>query len=135
MFLFQNTCENIEGCVFFLVFDEHWSVGQDVESVFVNSLVTLQMITQVHFDTRCERVDFKTHIVSFNGKSVDSVPYNLLVGADGARSAVRNEFITQRGFDYQQTNMPYTFKVLYVPRSPELSEEAVHAFRCIFSHF
>lgn len=83
----------------------------------------------MHFDTRCERVDFKSHTVSFNGKSVDPVAYSLLVGADGARSSVRNEFITQRGFDYQQTNMPYTFKVLYVPRPPELSEEAVHAFR------
>lgn len=97
--------------------------------------VILRMFPQVHFDTPCERVDFKTRTASFNGKSVDSVPYNLLVGADGARSAVRNEFITQRGFDYQQTNMPYTFKVLYVPRPAELSEEAVHAFRCIFSHF
>lgn len=79
----------------------------------------------VHFDRRCERVDFKSRTVDFTGQAV---PYNLLVGADGARSSVRNEFITQRGFDYQQTNMPYTFKVLYVPRPPELSEEAVHAF-------
>ncbi|XP_024359909.1 kynurenine 3-monooxygenase acdD [Physcomitrium patens] len=84
---------------------------------------------EVNFNTRCERVDFKSRTVSFNGKSENPVSYNLLVGADGARSAVRNEFITQRGFDYKQTNMPYTFKVLYVPRPPELSEEAVHAFR------
>jgi kynurenine 3-monooxygenase len=88
--------------------------------------VVQMLVLQVHFDRRCERVDFKSRTVDFTGLVV---PYNLLVGADGARSSVRNEFITQRGFDYQQTNMPYTFKVLYVPRPPELSEEAVHAFR------
>lgn len=81
----------------------------------------------VHFDTRCQQVDFRSKTVTFDG--TDPVSYNLLVGADGARSAVRNEFIRQRGFDYQQKNMPYTFKVLYVPRPPDLSAEAVHAFR------
>lgn len=84
---------------------------------------------QVHFNTRCAGADFNARTVSFENKVERKVPYNLLVGADGARSTVRNAFIPQRGFDYQQTNMPYTFKVLYVPRPPELSEEAVHAFR------
>ena len=84
---------------------------------------------QVHFNARCAGADFKSHTVSFEDKWDKPVPYNLLVAADGARSIVRNEFIHQRGFDYQQTNMPYTFKVLYVPRPPELCEAAVHAFR------
>jgi 2-polyprenyl-6-methoxyphenol hydroxylase-like FAD-dependent oxidoreductase len=86
---------------------------------------------QVHFNARCAGADFKSHTVSFEDKWDKPVPYNLLVAADGARSIVRNEFIRQRGFDYQQTNMPYTFKVLYVPRPPELCEAAVHAFRWV----
>ena len=66
----------------------------------------------------------------FNGKKQDNiVPYNLLIAADGVRSTVREEFIRQRGFDYQQINMPYTFKVLHGSRPPELLPNAVHTFR------
>lgn len=105
-------------------------VNQNAEG-FGNSVCGTANSMQVHFDTRCERVDFKSHSVTFEGKAENAVPYYLLVGADGAKSCVRNAFITQRGFDYQQTNMPYSFKVLYVSRPPELSEEAVHAFRWV----
>jgi len=78
-----------------------------------------------------ELIDFKSHTVTFDGKAVNPVPYNLLVGVVGAKSDVLNAFVTQRGFDYQQTNMPNAFKVMYVPRTPELSEKAVHAFRWV----
>lgn len=66
----------------------------------------------------------------FNGKKKGNiVPYNLLIGADGVRSTVREEFIRQRGFDFQQINMSYTFKVLHASRPPELLPNAVHTFR------
>lgn len=85
---------------------------------------------EIHFQERCVSANFNDHTVTFDGKRRHSpVPYHLLVGADGVRSTVREEFIRQRGFDFQQINMPYTFKVLHVARPPELFSNAVHTFR------
>lgn len=67
--------------------------------------------------------------MTFGSRNEEPTLYNLLVGADGVRSTVREEFIRQRGFDYQQINTPYTFKVLNVSRPPDLSPNAVHTFR------
>lgn len=82
---------------------------------------------QVHYEARCVGADFNTRTVQISGKK--PILYDLLVGADGARSIVREEFIRQRGFDYQQINSPYTFKVLNVPRPVEISDIAVHSYR------
>ena len=74
--------------------------------------------------------NFNNHTVTFDGKKQgNTVPYNLLIGADGVRSTVREEFIRQRGFDFQQINMAYTFKVLHASRPSELLPNAVHTFR------
>ncbi|MCO5566885.1 hypothetical protein L7F22_020568 [Adiantum nelumboides] len=83
---------------------------------------------EVHFQQRCLSANFNNHTVTFDAHDTP-VPYHLLVGADGVRSTVREEFIRQRGFDFQQINMPYTFKVLHVARPPDLSSNAVHTFR------
>lgn len=84
---------------------------------------------KIHFQERCISANFDNSTVTFDGLDKCTIPYSLLVGADGVRSAVREEFIRQRGFDYQQINMPYTFKVLHVERPPELLPNAVHTFR------
>lgn len=85
---------------------------------------------EIHFQERCVSANFNNHTVTFDGRHRESpVPYNLLIGADGVQSTVREEFIRQRGFDYQQINMPYTFKVLHVARPLELLPNAVHTFR------
>ncbi|KAH9316126.1 hypothetical protein KI387_024753, partial [Taxus chinensis] len=84
---------------------------------------------EIHFEKRCVWADFDAHTVTFGNRNEEPTQYNLLVGADGVRSAVREEFIRQRGFGYQQINTPYTFKVLNVSRPPDLSPNAAHAFR------
>lgn len=85
---------------------------------------------EINFQERCTSANFDYRTVTFDGNHKSPVPYNLLVGADGVRSVVREEFVRQRGFDYQQINMPYTFKVLHVSQRPhELSSNAVHTFR------
>lgn len=85
---------------------------------------------EIHFEERCVVANFKNNTVLFDGKHGDTpIPYHLLVGADGVRSTVREEFIRQRGFDFQQINLPYTFKVLHVAWPTELSTNAVHTFR------
>ncbi|EFJ14132.1 hypothetical protein SELMODRAFT_423936 [Selaginella moellendorffii] len=88
---------------------------------------------QVIYGARCVGVDFNSRAVEFRlkGDETMQVPYDLLVGADGARSVVREAFIRERGFDFQQVNTPYTFKVLHVPRPAELSDDAVHSFRVV----
>ncbi|KAH7446272.1 hypothetical protein KP509_01G049400 [Ceratopteris richardii] len=84
---------------------------------------------EINFQHRCLSANFNDHTVTFEGAHNSPVPYHILVGADGVQSAVREEFIRQRGFDFQQINMPYTFKVLHVARPPELFPNAVHTFR------
>ncbi|XP_024515596.1 uncharacterized protein LOC112340800 [Selaginella moellendorffii] len=92
-----------------------------------------QKQVQVIYGARCVGVDFNSRAVEFRlkGDETMQVPYDLLVGADGARSVVREAFIRERGFDFQQVNTPYTFKVLHVPRPAELSDDAVHSFRVV----
>lgn len=84
---------------------------------------------EIHFEKHCVWADFDAHTVTFGRRNEEPVQYNLLVGADGVRSTVRQEFIKQQGFNYQQINMPYTFKVLHVSKPPVLTPNAVHTFR------
>jgi 2-polyprenyl-6-methoxyphenol hydroxylase-like FAD-dependent oxidoreductase len=84
-------------------------------------------LLQLHFNSRCLETNFKANSVSFSES--ENVPYDLLVGADGVRSAVRLEFLKQRDFDYQQRSVDNAWKVLHVPRPPSIAGDAVHNYR------
>ncbi|OUC13571.1 MAG: hypothetical protein B0A82_16575 [Alkalinema sp. CACIAM 70d] len=55
--------------------------------------------------------------------------YDLLVGADGVHSGVRNAFLKQPGFDFQQSYFNAVWKVLHVPRPAEFSSDTSYFFR------
>ncbi|GAQ85360.1 kynurenine 3-monooxygenase [Klebsormidium nitens] len=82
---------------------------------------------KLHFNSRCLGADFAARTASFSAS--EKCPYDLLVGADGVRSAVRLEFLKRREFDYQQRSVDNAWKVLHVPRPPGIAVDAVHNYR------
>ncbi|GAQ80010.1 hypothetical protein KFL_000440120 [Klebsormidium nitens] len=128
-------------------------------------------LLDVHFFKRCAGVDFRKHEASFEdvrenveaegskGLSVDvipgqdtqrtafgvqlqTVPYNLIVGADGVNSMVRHTMALEpRGFDCSVIDQFTGFYILHVPRPPHISPSGLNivpscpdsaSFRCVF---
>lgn len=68
---------------------------------------------QFRFDQRIQKVDFvKTQLV-VEGKSGE--PFDLIIGADGAFSAVRGSFQFTDRFDYEQNYIDHGYKELHIP--------------------
>ncbi|MGI0494033.1 FAD-dependent oxidoreductase [Alkalinema pantanalense CENA528] len=59
--------------------------------------------------------------------------YDLLVGADGIHSGVRNACLKQPGFDFQQSYFNAVWKVMHVPRPAEFSSDTSYFFRQVLS--
>lgn len=70
-----------------------------------------------HFNTSCKQIDVNN--TSFNAISSNSeskpVKTNIIIGADGAYSAVRSALQHKKGIDYQQTYLPHGYKELTIP--------------------
>lgn len=97
----------------------------------------------VHFDWRCTQLDFETKTVRFQPVAEAISPeeakervvdYDLLIGADGARSVVREHFLSTYRFEYEQKYVTSDYKSIFLPRAEENSEVDlepgnVHAWR------
>jgi kynurenine 3-monooxygenase len=116
-----------------------------------NLVITLlQQLTQkydssrlnLHFGYTCTDVNFAAKSVTFQptaptAESIDTsltVNYDRLIGADGARSAVRSQFLNTEMFEIEQKYIPNVYKsiVLHdVAQSTEVSLESgkVHSWR------
>jgi kynurenine 3-monooxygenase len=83
------------------------------------------------FNTSCLEVNLKTHQVKLATK--DDRPfeqsYDLLVGADGVHSVVKTALMRQPGFDCQQSYFDTVWKVLHIPKPPDLSSDSSYFFR------
>ncbi len=86
------------------------------------------------FNTPCIDVDLKTHTVKFivNENSIISQSYELLVGADGVNSPVRQAFIKQPGFDFQQKYFNTVWKVMHISRPTNIAADTSYFFRKIY---
>jgi kynurenine 3-monooxygenase len=85
----------------------------------------------IHFNYQCDRVDFAAKTIYFKTENQESfvANYDLLVGADGARSVVRNHFLFNEGrFEFQQKYAPDEYKILFVPRT-DLEADKIHGWR------
>ncbi|MCC5636909.1 FAD-dependent monooxygenase [Nostoc sp. CHAB 5844] len=91
----------------------------------------------IHFNHQCIQVDCAAKQVKF--KKVDSeaeitVDYDLLVGADGARSVVRESLLKTDNFKCKQNYVPNDYKSIFLPPlNPKLGinwqQGKVHSWR------
>ena len=85
----------------------------------------------VTFDAFCEHVDFTTGTAHFSiGEETLRVQADLIVGADGAGSAVRGAMMKQPRFNYSQDFIDSGYKEVHIPAandgSPQLNIDALH---------
>lgn len=88
---------------------------------------------RIVFNQRCVNVDFERRIAEVQDEStreVMSVPYEVLLGADGAFSAVRSAMQRRDRFDYQQSYLTHAYKELSIPPTEggghRLEKHALH---------
>jgi kynurenine 3-monooxygenase len=78
----------------------------------------------LHFDRACTGVDFAAKTITFENTAPTSAPtataltvdYDLLIGADGARSVVRSYFLNTELFEFEQKYVPTDYKSIILPR-------------------
>ncbi len=76
----------------------------------------------LHFDERCAAVDFdRPYVTTMNDRTGQSRqwPCELVIGADGAFSGVRQAMEARPGFDFSQSYLSHGFKELRVPPAEE----------------
>ncbi|MBW4592008.1 MAG: FAD-dependent monooxygenase [Brasilonema angustatum HA4187-MV1] len=104
----------------------------------------LKMLTQqynsdrlkIHFDHQCKQVDFEAKTVTFENTAVNptgevTVDYDLLIGADGARSRVREQFLSTNQFELEKKYFPSAYKPIFLPAESATSLKAgyLHTWR------
>lgn len=93
----------------------------------------------IYFDCQCQDIDLANKTIkitqSLSGKPTEFTrSYDLLIGADGARSVVREAFLQTQDFQVQTDYVPSAYKSLYLPNPAEISDiylepGKVHAWR------
>ncbi len=74
---------------------------------------------QVYFNCQCTQVDFAKKQARFqDAEKSFNVDYDLLVGADGVNSIVREQMLSNESFTCQQTIYPNQYKSIFLP-SPD----------------
>lgn len=93
--------------------------GQFINSVSRSGLNIVLMneaeklSVQFRFDQRIQKVDFEKTQLFVEGKSGEA--FDLIIGADGAFSAVRGSFQFTDRFDYEQDYIDHGYKELHIP--------------------
>lgn len=89
---------------------------------------------QFYFDERCEDVDFKNNVITFENaitQKISTVKADLIIGADGAFSEVRYRMqkVTPN-FTFSQTFETYGYKELHIPADAtgnfQIEKNALH---------
>ncbi|ARV61023.1 vioC monooxygenase [Nostocales cyanobacterium HT-58-2] len=84
----------------------------------------------IHFDCKCSQLDFAAKTARFETEVEEfTVDYDLLIGADGARSAVREAFLTTEGFECEQKYIHNDYKSIFLPANNHLKPGYVHAWQ------
>lgn len=78
----------------------------------------------LRFDCRCIDVDFDTPSAVFElaDGSHETIRADIIVGADGAFSAVRDRMMRTSGFNYSQDFLSHGYKELHIPSIAELKQ-------------
>jgi kynurenine 3-monooxygenase len=97
----------------------------------------------IYFNSKCNRVDFQNKTVTFervkdpnSGADTEefTVDYDILIGADGARSVVRRHFLNSEFFEFEQKYVHSYYKTLFLPGKNEkigisLKPDCLHVWR------
>lgn len=94
----------------------------------------------IHFDCQCTEIDLATKTIKFspstssNNITEFTSNYDLLIGADGARSVVREAFLNTDNFQFEQNYVPNAYKSIFLPNPDQipgidLQKRKVHAWR------
>lgn len=82
-----------------------------------------------YFEQRCTHVDLEQTQLSFNGQSARQT-FDVIIGADGAFSAVRSALQLTDRFDFSQHYIEHGYKELHIPASAtgafQLEQNALH---------
>ncbi len=105
-----------------LTFQRYGKSGQVINSISrggLNSLlmdVAEQEGAKIYFDHQVNEIDFDDSLVQFHNKNnLRTVSSDIIIGADGAYSAVRSSFQKTDRFDYSQYFISHGYKELYIP--------------------
>lgn len=88
-----------------------------------------QQNINIHFRQRCTNYDIKNKTLTFNDQT--TVPADIVIGADGAFSAIRRAMLDQvMNFDYSQSFLDSGYKELIIPAAADngyrIDKDALH---------
>lgn len=90
----------------------------------------------LHFDCKCVAVDFEQQTITFENSAAGTsqTRYDLLIGADGAHSVIRDHLLSTQGFTVEAQYVPTDYKTLFLLRRNEsagleLQSERIHSWR------
>ena len=120
-----------------LTFQPYGKKEQHINSISRDGLNALLMNTaeeagvSFNFNRKCTWVDYKTNTLTFDVKGhTDQLKTDIIIGADGAYSAVRNAIQRSDRFNYSQYFIEYGYKELTIPPSDsgthQLEKNALH---------
>jgi kynurenine 3-monooxygenase len=88
---------------------------------------------EILFSRRCVDIDIATATATFEHTETgarETFQADVLFGADGSYSAVRNRLMMTDRFDYSQTYLPHSYKELHIPPAEDgsfqLEKHALH---------
>ena len=95
-----------------------YSISRGGLNRFLIEQAAAEKNVELHFQHRCEEVDARAGVATFkndeNGETVE-VSGDLLIGADGAYSAVRQNLMVGDQFDFSQEYLTHGYMELYLP--------------------
>jgi kynurenine 3-monooxygenase len=120
-----------------LTFQPYGMKGQFINSISRSGLNALlvseaeQLGVTFYFDHRCEQVDLQKRecVFSVSGKTIRHTS-DILIGADGAFSAVRQAMLAEGRMEYAQHQIEHGYKELRIPPGKDgsflLEKNALH---------
>src|SRR5882757_2365481 len=119
-----------------LTFQPYGKEGQFINSISRSNLNIVLMDkaeslgVEFHFEHRITAVDVDNTYLIFQGQALQNTPFDAIIGADGAFSAVRGSMQILDRFGYSQEYIAHGYKELHIPATESgafrLEKNALH---------